>query len=242
MTDGGMMDGGSASPPKGHGKLLDGLSSSFRDRRNAELRDFISCAIAARGVPGPFRIADLGGSFAYWERVGIEFLDAHDIHVACINKTEMALKVSPGSSSRLTAEVGDACNLSAYPDNSFDLVHSNSVIEHVGRYPEMQAFAREVRRLAPTYYVQTPYVWFPIDPHFPRLPFYHWLPASLQLKLQRRLKLGWGDPPREIAHAMNYIDGTIMLDRTRFRDLFPDAHHRCERVALLPKSLIAERR
>jgi hypothetical protein len=225
----------------GHGSLLDGLSARFRDRRNVALRDFIARSRARRGRAGPFRIADLGGSFAYWERVGLDFLAAQDIVVTVINRSESELKLDRAGGERLTAEVGDACRLSHYADDSFDLVHSNSVVEHVGGYSDMQAFAAETRRLAPAYYVQTPYAWFPVDPHFPRLPFYHWLPVSLQLKLQRRFKLGWAGPARDVAHAMRHIEGTVLLDRTRMRDLFPDARHRFERVAGLPKSMIAER-
>ncbi len=225
----------------GHGAFLDGLSGRLRDRRNVALRAFIAAAVERRGGAGPFRIADLGGSFAYWERVGLAFLAAHDVRVTCINRRESELKVDRPGGDRLTAEVGDACRLAHYPDDSFDLVHSNSVIEHVGRYADMQAFAAETRRLAPAYYVQTPYVWFPVDPHFPRLPLYHWLPVSLQLKLQRRFKLGWAGPASSVAHGMRHIEGTVLLDRTRMRDLFPDARHRFERLALLPKSMIAER-
>lgn len=230
-----------ATTSGGHGSFLDGLSARFRDRRNVDLRAFIARSVARRGRPGPFRIADLGGSFAYWERVGLDFLAGHDVHVTCINRSEGELKVDRAGGDRLAAEVGDACNLGHYGDDSFDLVHSNSVIEHVGGYAAMQAFAAETRRLAPAYYVQTPYAWFPIDPHFPRFPFYHWLPVSVQLKLQRRFKLGWAGPARDVAHAMRHIEGTVLLDRTRMRDLFPDARHRFERVAGLPKSMIAER-
>ena len=65
-----------------------------------------------------------------------------------------------------------------FADNEFDLAYANSVIEHVP--PERRAaFARELRRVARGWYVQTPAWSFPIEPHA-LLPAAHWLPGSLR--------------------------------------------------------------
>src|SRR5207248_2766875 len=62
---------------------------------------------------------------------------------------------------------GDACNLPEWiRAQQFDLVYSNSVIEHVGSHERRCEFARTVRSLAPRYWIQTPYRYFPIEPHF----------------------------------------------------------------------------
>lgn len=226
--------------PTGRQRLTKRLSERFRAARDRTLRDMI--VAERRRVSGPFTIIDLGGRADYWRRVGFDFLEANDVHVVCINYTEAELYASEDKHPRLTARVGDACNMVGEGDNAYQMVHSNSVVEHVGRFSSMRAFAGEVRRLAPAYYVQTPYFWFPIDPHWPKMPFFHWLPQSWRQKLLRRFSLGWGGPCRDIDHAMSDLEGTILLDWSQMRTLFPDARLRPERLLGLPKSMIAERR
>lgn len=215
------------------------LSTRFRKRRDKLLRAFILERRAA--VTGPFRILDLGGTADYWRRVGFDFLEANDIDITCVNHIATEFGASEVEAVRLRCIVGDACAMTAHADNSFDFVHSNSVIEHVGRWPQMRAFANEVRRLAPAYYVQTPYFWFPIDPHFYRVPLFHWLPESLRLKLLQRFQVGWSPATRDVDAAMRIVMDVVLVDRQQFGALFPDADVIAERLALLPKSLIALR-
>ena len=219
------------------------LSYRFRLRRDRLLRDVI---IKARRDAGKtsgavFRILDLGGTADYWRRVGFDFLEANDIDITCVNHIATEFGVSAKESSRFRCIVGDACRMLEHADNSFDFVHSNSVIEHVGRWPQMRAFADEVRRLAPAYYVQTPYFWFPIDPHFYRVPMFHWMPESWRLKLVRRFQVGWARPVDDVDRGMSLVMSSILIDGSQFRALFPDAPVRFERFIGLPKSLIAIR-
>jgi SAM-dependent methyltransferase len=65
-----------------------------------------------------------------------------------------------------------------FEDDEFDLAYCSSVIEHVAPR-DRAAFAREVRRVARGWYVQTPAWSFPIEPHA-LLPFAHWLPPRLR--------------------------------------------------------------
>lgn len=221
-------------------RLVKRLSERFRAARDHGLRQLILAERA--GVAGPFRILDLGGRADYWRRVGFAFLEANDIEIVCVNYTEAELYANDDQHPRLTARVGDARNMADDADNSFHLVHSNSVIEHVGTFADKRAFANEVRRLAPAYYVQTPYFWFPIDPHWPRMPMFHWMPISWRYRLLQRFSLGWGGRCRDTDHAMGDLDATVLLDWGQMKTLFPDAALRAERLLLLPKSMIAERR
>lgn len=225
---------------QGQGRALDSLSGYFRRRRNKQLKDLIErCVVKVKEKESrPFRILDLGGSVSYWKFLGFDFLERHDIHVVCSNYTESEL--SEEEHPRITKMVADARNMSDVSSKQFDLVHSNSVIEHVGRYHDMISFGKEVKRVGTYYYVQSPYFWFPIDPHFPRLPLFHWMPANIRCKLLKNFKIGWGRPAKDVALAMNMVEGTFLLDRSQFNYIFDDATISFEWF-ILPKSLIAIR-
>jgi SAM-dependent methyltransferase len=69
---------------------------------------------------------------------------------------------------------GDGCDL-PFPDQSFDIVHANAVIEHVGGRERQQQFVSEALRVGRHVFITTPNRWFPIEVHT-RLPLVHWLP------------------------------------------------------------------
>jgi SAM-dependent methyltransferase len=62
-----------------------------------------------------------------------------------------------------------------FADNSFDLVVSFAVIEHVGDRQRQQAFVQELCRVGRSVYLTTPNRWYPVEFHS-ILPLVHWLP------------------------------------------------------------------
>lgn len=52
-----------------------------------------------------------------------------------------------------------------FREQSFDVVLSNAVIEHVGGVPEQEAFVAEHLRTARYWIITTPNRWFPLEPH-----------------------------------------------------------------------------
>ncbi len=143
-------------------------------------------------------------------------------------------------SHRLLGRQGDACAL-PYPDQSFDILFSNSVIEHVGDWERQQAFAHEARRVARKLWIQTPAREFFIEPHYIGL-FVHWLPKPWQPFYIRWFTL-WGllhkPSPTEIQVR---IDEFRLLSLAEFKSLFPDCTILRERfLGLFTKSYIAYR-
>jgi hypothetical protein len=187
------------------------LANRFRQHR---MRKFLELVPMDRKV----RIIDLGGTAAYWRALPALY------GLANVEITVMNLDQEPLTDRNLTVTNGDAC-ATGLADNSYDIVHSNSVIEHVGDWPNMEAMAREVRRLAPAYFIQTPNYWFPIEPHY-KLPFVQFLPRPIRNRVRDAIWPG---------------DSIELLNGRQMRRLFPDAELWRERVFGLTKSLVAIR-
>jgi len=72
-----------------------------------------------------------------------------------------------------------------FEDDSFDVLWSNAVLEHVGGREDQLRFLREADRVAGKLFLTTPNRGFPVEVHS-RLPFLHWLPKSAFDRI-----LGW---------------------------------------------------
>ena len=128
-----------------------------------------------------------------------------------------------------------------FQSGAFDIVFSNSVIEHVGDLDAQQRFASEIRRVGRGYYVQTPNRGFPLEPHL-LTPFIHYLPIAWRRRLARNWTV-WGLITRPTPErAAKVVDEIRLLDRAEFQRLFPDGTLSAERVAGMAKSLVAVRR
>lgn len=203
----------------------------FRARRGrvlaAQIRDLA-------GVLGrPVSVLDVGGRAAYWANVGFASIAA--IRVMNLEATELGPPPPGAPEGIFSTALGDARDLSDHADGSVDLVHANSVIEHVGAWPDMAAMASEMRRVGRAGWVQTPAWEFPVEPHY-RAPFLHWAGQPLR---RRMLGLSRRYRAMGVAERRGHIDRINLLSRIEMAALFPDCDIWTERVALLPKSHVA---
>ena len=157
--------------------------------------------------------------------------------------TILNLQVLPGLESRwkdrYTLVTGDGTRMS-YPDGQFDIVFSNSVIEHLETYQQQEKFAREVRRVGRDLWIQTPARSFFLEPHL-LTPFVHWLPKQTEISLARNFTVwGWITRPSREA-AFQYVNELRLLSEQEMRNLFPDCEILKEKFLGLTKSYIAVR-
>ena len=84
--------------------------------------------------------------------------------------------------------IGNAKN-TMLENDSFDIVHSNATIEHVGSFENQVSFVREMFRISnESIFIQTPNRFYPIDFHT-ILPFIHWLPKKIHRKILKFINL-----------------------------------------------------
>ncbi len=206
--------------------------SRFRRRRGARLRRLID-AVSDR-LGRDLTILDVGGRSLYWNNVGLERV--RSVIVQNFNERELEIsKRRAPTPNRFTYVVGDGRDLRDFGDASVDLVHANSVIEHVGAWPDMKALADEVQRVGRAGWIQTPAWEFPIEPHY-RLPAVHWLGEPVRTTA---LRLTPKYRRCSLAERRTAVDGVNLLAFSEFLYLFPGKSVYIERFMLLPKSYTA---
>ena len=201
------------------------LASQARQRRFVFFHQLLD------RVPRPIRILDVGGTQRFWEVM--RFADSPGVEVTLLN-------VSPQRITRpnFVGLVGDATNMTCFPDKSFDVCFSNSVIEHVGDFSNQIQMAQEVQRVGIRYFIQTPNYYFPIEPHFLFFGF-QWLPVSVRVMLLQKYDLGWMKRRPDRRAAEQDVRGIRLLKRQELSSLFPDAQLFEERLFGFTKSFVA---
>jgi ubiquinone/menaquinone biosynthesis C-methylase UbiE len=183
-------------------------------------------------VKRPARILDVGGTQRFWEVMG--YSNLADLRITLLN-----LETQPVSSPSFESVAGDARDLSRYADASFDVVFSNSVIEHLGPHlADQQRMANEIRRVGRRYFVQTPNRYFPIEPHF-LTPGFQFLPVSVRVWAVTRFNVGWYKRFSDKDEARHEVESISLLTKREVRRIFPGALIYEEKFLGVTKSFVA---
>ena len=140
---------------------------------------------------------------------------------------------------RIKTSAGDCCDLADEKDNSYDIVFSNSVIEHVGDLQRQKLFAQNALRLGQKLWIQTPAKYFPIEPHWFAL-FIHWFPRKYQYSLFRlfALRQRFAGVKLSKKEIKAQVDDVRLMTKRELKEMFPGCRIITERFFLFPKSYI----
>lgn len=199
------------------------ISNAFRKKRMALFSSTFP-------LSDQTKILDVGGTADNW------LLIQCPAEVTLLNLYIPDIKKSCQASMKYVQ--GDGTNI-PFPDQSFDVVFSNSVIEHLYTFENQQKFANEVKRVGKALWIQTPSRSFFFEPHF-LAPFFQFLTKRNQLKLARSFTLwGWITKPSE-NHVRKTVEEIRLLSIKEFQSLFADCLMNKEKfLGLMTKSFIA---
>jgi len=175
----------------------------------------------------PITLLDIGGKINFWENRGLAGNNDYIITIINIEKEK-------SNYSNINCLIGDATNLNQFNNKSFDIVHSNSVIEHLYNFENQKKMASEIMRVGQKYIVQTPNKYFFIEPHY-LLPFFNIVPEKLKYLILTKTKLSrlkkW-----DKNFAKQYIKEIRLLSEKEMKTLFPNSKIYFEKFLGMNKS------
>jgi 2-polyprenyl-3-methyl-5-hydroxy-6-metoxy-1,4-benzoquinol methylase len=201
------------------------LNQKFREKRFA----FFKTQLQKIHSGKPIEILDIGGTESYWERMN--FTENDSVNITLLNLTTAPVKYKKFSSIK-----GDACDLSDFEDKKYDIVFSNSVIEHLFSYENQVKMANEVRRVGKYYYIQTPNFYFPLEPHW-LFPFFQFLPFNTRVHLTKNFNLGHYKKSVTKEAAIRRVSEVHLLTEKEMKKLFPEGKVYRENLLGLVKSV-----
>ncbi len=174
------------------------------------------------------RVLDLGGTPTAWRLAPVRPAALTIVNLSALESDDPAV----------TVVRADACELpDALRRERFDLVYSNSLLEHGGGHVQRQRLADSVHRCADRHWVQTPYRYFPIEPHW-LFPGIQWLPYNARIMVSQRWNRGYVKTYTR-AEAEIQVNEIDLVGIAQMRMYFPDSTIWYERFAGLVKSLVA---
>ena len=211
------------------GNIADNSSSASlaHSMRSKRFKYFMSLV---KKLDFPINILDIGGTQEYWVNMG---LDDGNYKITLLNLSEQNT-----TSPNFKSVVGDATNLKNYEDKSFDVVFSNSVIEHLFTKENQQKMAKEVMRVGEYYFIQTPNYYFPLEPHF-LFPGFQFLSKPIRTSLINKFNLGHIPRKRSMSDARLIVDEIRLLTIGEMKELFPQSSIWKEKFGGLVKSIVA---
>jgi hypothetical protein len=193
-------------------RIVNKLRNKIREKRNSLFNETFK-------IDNNTKILDLGGGNGgyitslvinkYWKNITVA-----DIDKELLNKAR--------SRGLKTILLNQTCDL-PFKDQSFDIIFCNSVLEHVTINKEeiwncfdsrrfyiesmrnQIKFSNEIRRVAKSYFLQTPNKYFPLESHT-WLPFVQYYPRKFQIFIIKLLNKIWFKKTKPDWNLLNFKD------------------------------------
>tara|TARA_B100000963_G_scaffold169373_1_gene147272 strand:- start:12328 stop:12984 length:657 start_codon:yes stop_codon:yes gene_type:complete len=202
----------------------DSLGNWFRNKRFKFFFDKINL------MDKPISILDLGGKVKFWENRNLS--GNPNFLITIIN-----LESEKSGYPNIETKVGNILELKSFKKKSFDIVFSNSVIEHLYNFENQKKIASEILRIGKKHIIQTPNKYFFIEPHY-IFPFFQYLPSKIQYKILTKTKLSrlrkW-----DKKFARQYLKEIRLLTLNELKEIFPGSKIYQEKFFGMSKSFTA---
>ncbi len=215
--------------------MLKKLRRYTRGQRLKRFNDFM------RSANGRIRLIDLGGTVKFWEDWGLGAQPLFEVTLVNNHDRDKCHADDPIRLPNIRRLRADVLTLSAADFAEYDVIFSNSLIEHLPGRELQRQLARAIVDSGRPYFLQTPNKRSPLDPHFPRpyVPFFATYPRSLQARLLSWFALGSGSASPSYDAALTRLQNYYPLTARDVRQLFPQARIVLERPLGVPMSIIA---
>lgn len=211
----------------------DSYSSSFRRRRMEQL-----AALLKKNELAGISILDIGGTKNFWE-MNLKYLPEGLVkEVDIVNLPPQKNDQLEINGVVLRFYEGNILVNPNFRKKKYDLVHSNSVIEHVGNLSSQKKMAESVFVMGNYYWIQTPAKSFPLEPHF-YVPFFPYIPLGLRATILRRFDLGFHKKESDWLQSRIVCEDTRLITRKEYACLFPKAKILNEKILCFTKSYTA---
>jgi hypothetical protein len=215
--------------------MLEKLRRYTRGKRLGRFNEFM------KGARGPVRLVDLGGTVRFWEDWGLAKQPLLDVTLINSHGLDISHANDPVALPNIRRQRVDVLTLSGADLAQFDVIFSNSMIEHLPGPDAQRQLAQAIIDSGRPYFLQTPNKRSPVDPHFPSplVPFFAAYPRRLQARLLCWSPLGSPSAASSLKAALARLENYHPLSTRDIRRLFPQAHVVVERPMGVPMSIIA---
>ena len=208
-------------------------SKKFREKRFSVFQSFINSHHF--NTEGKITILDVGGTIHFWEQMG--FIEKQNVEITILNLQKEEIN----HYSHIKCILGNGCDMKEFTDNTFDVVFSNSVIEHVRTFQNQEKMAKEIQRVGKAYFLQTPNYWYFLEPHFLFFGF-QFLPIKARAFLLRKFQLGWYPKIKDYNRSIEIAQRIRLLRKKELKKLFPSAMIVKEKLFGFTKSFMVYKR